>query len=41
MSEKVLNRPVLEEIAKDVLKLETPEQIYAFVCQFVYITLLD
>ncbi len=40
MSEKVLNRPVLEKIAKDILKCETPEQIEAYVNFFVYVTLL-
>lgn len=40
-NEKVLNRPVLEKIAKDMMNMETQDQIDAFVCQFVYITLLD
>ena len=41
MNEKVLNRPILEQIAKDIMKLDNPEQIEAFVNLFVYTMLLD
>lgn len=41
MSEKVLNRPVLEKIAKDVMRIEDAEMIEAFVNMFVYTILLD
>lgn len=41
MNQDELNRPVLEKIAKDVLKMETPEQIEGFVNMFVLAMLLD
>lgn len=41
MSEKILNRPILERIAKEIMNLEESEQVEAFVNLFVYTMLLD
>lgn len=36
MEGKVSNRTVLEKIAKDVLHIEDPEKVEAFIYEFVY-----
>lgn len=41
MSERTLNRPVLEKICKDIFRMEDPEQIRAFVCMIAYTLLID
>lgn len=40
MSEKVSNREVLERFAKEIMQLQTQQQIDAFVNIFVYQVLL-
>lgn len=41
MEDKSLNRPVLERIAKEVMGIEDPDAIEAFVNEFVFSMLLD
>jgi hypothetical protein len=41
MNENALNRAALERIAKDIMKLESPELIEGFVAMYLYGMLLD
>ncbi|MFZ7133181.1 MAG: hypothetical protein ACOWWR_12545 [Eubacteriales bacterium] len=41
MEKKILNRPEIERVAREVMQLDQPEQIEAFVNMFVYTMLLD